>query len=406
MPRNNPPLPKAPPANRSRVFDPWNSSSTGHQRADNNLSGSTSWRVSRTKKLHAQLAAGFSSGGGKEGEGLYDTVGAGSKEWGVDGRLENGDWDDSNIMGARNKRGIGREWGDLEGWMRGGKVRRLNGPDVEEEEICKGVWDRKAEEVEERGEKRDYDVKEDETITENEDTLPLSQFSHPSPPYSDAEVKHDIPPSMGEQKTEDVTTRPSQKMKRKWKRSEFIQTDEADWVDGIPPSGQRSPPLSSSTSPSPSPELDNVPTSSPSKNIPPPQEETPLPQIFQGLTIFISGSTYRLISDHELKYELTSHGAKISLGLARKLVTHVIIGRANDITSGGKEGAGGGLAAGKIQKEVKLIGGKGIKYVGVEWVLESIKVGQRLPEGKFAEVSTAPAGVRSVMGMFEKARKK
>ncbi|KAF1830922.1 hypothetical protein BDW02DRAFT_641820 [Decorospora gaudefroyi] len=38
------------PASRT-FFDPWNSSSTGHQRAENRLSGSTSWRLSRNLKL-------------------------------------------------------------------------------------------------------------------------------------------------------------------------------------------------------------------------------------------------------------------------------------------------------------------------------------------------------------------
>ena len=56
-------------------FDPWNSSSTGHQRAENRLSGSTGWRDSRTTKLQSQLRSGH--GGGRR---LADTVGAGAPD--------------------------------------------------------------------------------------------------------------------------------------------------------------------------------------------------------------------------------------------------------------------------------------------------------------------------------------
>lgn len=78
----------AAPARRT-FFDPWNSSSTGHQRAENRMSGSTSWRASRSLKLGEQYKGGL-SGGGKR---VADTVGAGSKDFGKDGRKENGGWE-------------------------------------------------------------------------------------------------------------------------------------------------------------------------------------------------------------------------------------------------------------------------------------------------------------------------
>lgn len=86
--------PSAQPSSAIRVprrafFDPWNSSSTGHQRAENRLSGSTSWRASRSSKLGEQYKAGL-SGGGKR---FADTVGAGSPDFGKDGRKENGGWE-------------------------------------------------------------------------------------------------------------------------------------------------------------------------------------------------------------------------------------------------------------------------------------------------------------------------
>src|SRR4051812_48238642 len=54
MPPSYPPLPPLPQPTRE-VFDPFNSTSTGHQHADNSVSSSTSWRASRTHKLSHQL---------------------------------------------------------------------------------------------------------------------------------------------------------------------------------------------------------------------------------------------------------------------------------------------------------------------------------------------------------------
>ncbi|EFE38070.1 conserved hypothetical protein [Trichophyton verrucosum HKI 0517] len=101
-------------------------------------------------------------------------------------------------------------------------------------------------------------------------------------------------------------------------------------------------------------------------------------RIFANLTIYINGSTMPLISDHKLKNMLVDHGAKISIGLARRSVTHVILGYPNgagEVESGGagkdagnsQPGAGGGLAAGKMQQEISRVSGMGVKFVGVEW---------------------------------------
>lgn len=121
--------------------------------------------------------------------------------------------------------------------------------------------------------------------------------------------------------------------------------------------------------------------------------------IFAGLTIYLNGSTAPMISDHKLKHLLASHGANISIALGRRSVTHVILGKHNDGRGGG---AGGGLAGSKIQKEISRVGGKGIRYVGVEWVIESVKAGKRLSEARFETLSVAPRGVKSVYGMFKK----
>jgi hypothetical protein len=116
--------------------------------------------------------------------------------------------------------------------------------------------------------------------------------------------------------------------------------------------------------------------------------------IFDGLVIYINGSTFPLISDHKLKNLLCEHGANMSLHLGRRKVTHVILGRAtassdystptsaslthatssSAVRSNNTQkaaslvgSAGGGLAGGKIEKEIRRVGGCGIKYVGVEW---------------------------------------
>jgi hypothetical protein len=85
--------------------------------------------------------------------------------------------------------------------------------------------------------------------------------------------------------------------------------------------------------------------------------------IFEGLVIYVNGSTHPLISDLKLKRVLAEHGGRVSFHLGRRQVTHVILGN----PSGTRAGAGGGLAGGKMEKEIRRIGGCGVKYVGVEW---------------------------------------
>ncbi|MCJ1248791.1 hypothetical protein MMC30_006011 [Trapelia coarctata] len=299
-----PPLPPTAVPTRT-IFDPYNSSATGHQTHASRLSGSTSWRASRSLKLSAQLSAGVAGGGGRR---VADTVGAGSEDWGRDGRKENGEWDTSSVVGARAKAGVGRGVGDV-GMMLGGTVRKGEGGKIKEE----------GEERERAGKRVKVEGCEDRGVGEVEG---------------------------GE---EAFCPLPSQA--------------------AIPKS------------------LD-AKGSQPAKR-----------PIFASLTFYINGSTAPLVSDHRLKYLIVEHGGALSVGLGRRSVTHVILGQEN---RGGGKGAGGGLAGGKIQKEIKRVGGCGVKYVSVEWVLESLKAGKRLAEAGVAGVSTAPAGVKSVYGMFKK----
>ena len=142
-------------------------------------------------------------------------------------------------------------------------------------------------------------------------------------------------------------------------------------------------------------------TANPTKNSHP-------PQIFRNLTIYINGSTYPLISDHKLKRLLVQHGANLSISLGRRSVTHVILGspnsRESSIRANDNNGAGGGLASSKIQKEIAKSLGRGasVKYVGADWVLESLKRGARAPEWKFEVLRCAGERQKSVVGLFGK----
>ncbi|KAG9202336.1 hypothetical protein G6514_004545 [Epicoccum nigrum] len=89
----------------------------------------------------------------------------------------------------------------------------------------------------------------------------------------------------------------------------------------------------------------------------PPQQRP----IFEGLCFFVNGLN-----------GAPCHGGRNSIVLGRRTVTHV--------------------------KEVARTGGKAIKYVTVEWVLESIKTGRRLPESRFAPLKLAHESQAVVLG--------
>jgi len=285
------------------IFDPFNSSATGHQRAENRLSGSTLWRDSRHRKLREQFTSG--GGGGKR---VADTVGGGAV-----GELK---------MGL--------------------------------EESGKITWFRE------------------------QDQLSLQE-----------------------------TLKVTKEVERPAKRVKLDQS-----VDGFPTAQHtavRTPAVKQKTSPDPSPSEYLSPidpntsfattssTSHPSSRDRPPSppQNAALPQIFANQTIYINGSTAPAISDHKLKHLLTTHGANISIALGRRRVTHVIIGRPNS-----NGGSGGGLAGTKIHKEIVAKRGECVKYVTVEWVLESVKAGKRLPEREFEALRLAPKGVGSVADVF------
>ena len=306
MPQN---APSAAKPTRS-IFDPFNSSATGHQRADNRLGGSTSWRESRTVKLRGQFAGGTKR--------VSDTVGAGSSDFGKDGRTENGGWED----GAK-------------GLRTGGQKSIL--------ESMAGI---------------SKDVDRPVKRTKLEEQPKPTKVVNPFAPF----------------RKEDGTIRESSWTSHESSPSHLLS-----------PLGPRSSAASVTATHTPT-------QASPEDQV---EGETTAPQIFASDTFYINGSTAPTISDHKLKHLISIHGGRMSISLGRRTVTHVITGRPN---SAG--GCGGGLAGSKLQKEITRMGGNAVKYVTVDWVVESIKAAKRLPESRSMAMNLAPKGVGSVASMF------
>ncbi|KAG9525829.1 hypothetical protein KCV07_g1061, partial [Aureobasidium melanogenum] len=316
-PHQLPPPTSAKP--KRRFFDPWNSSSTGHQRADNSLAGSTSWRESRSLKLSNQFAGG-ASGGAR----LADTVGAGSENFGKDGRLENGDW-------ARGASGL-REKGQIS-VVEAFRVKKVGVKDTAiEKEKAKLVVDEA-----------------------QEQTLDLLDIPSAQPIREDSS-QDQVQPSSYEDKLLREDSSPNERVHEK-------KHDQ---------------------------ETGDITTPK-------------VPQVFAGTCIYINGSTFPTISDHRLKHLLVTHGARLSIHLGRRSVTHVILGRPN---ASAIPGAGGGLSASKMQREIAKIGGKNVKFVTAEWVMESVANGKRASEQRFEAVRLALKGTGRVQEMFAKAAKK
>ncbi|KAI1808139.1 hypothetical protein F4811DRAFT_337552 [Daldinia bambusicola] len=277
------------------AFDSWNSSATGHQRAENHLGRSTGWRQSRNLKLTSQFRGG--PGGGSR---VSDAVGAGSKDWDP-------------------------------------KLKALVTPELRSRARCSV---------------RDMLAKPGIMAT----SMASSSTPTPTPTAStlaapDADSTSSIPNDRdcsGSGSGSGPTAEEKLTAQRK-------AEDEAREARKAQPK-----------------------------------------KIFDGVVVYINGSTHPLISDHKLKHILAEHGGRTSINLGRKQVTHVILGR----PAGGPRGAGGGLAGGKLQKEIQKVGGCGMKFVGAEWVLESIKAGKRLPEARFSNLKMASKGQQSVYGLY------
>ncbi|KAK4463484.1 hypothetical protein QBC42DRAFT_222813 [Cladorrhinum samala] len=260
MPLPHPKFPPLAEPSISRKFDPWNSSSTGHQLSESR--GPQGWRQSRNIKMNHQFRAGPSGG-----ERISDAVGVGSEEY--DETLK--------MLVPKELR------------MRAQKsvADMLHNPGSMKSPLKKSVMAR-GEENEDEG--------DDDGMTEEE--------------------RHMEKPRLGPLDKNDAMISKEPRDAAKQQR-----------------------------------------------------------KIFDGLTIYINGSTHPHISDHALKHLLAENGANMSLHLGRR----------------------------QLQKEIRRVRGCGVKYVGVEWVLESIKAGKRLSETRFQNLKIAPRGQQSVFGAFSKA---
>ncbi|KAJ5668869.1 hypothetical protein N7462_009939 [Penicillium macrosclerotiorum] len=321
MPPPPPPAPPRPPLKQTpqnhQIFDPWNSASTGHQRAENPYSNTTAWRDTRAHKLARQLRGGDcnedSEDGVRTAQAFDGTCGLVSPTRDEGRVVKGGEWrwvseEEAKRarLGVRDIRcfmGVGkrRAGGDLEGQT--GKKAKSTGDRLERASAFKSG------------------------IAASLTSAVSSSASSSSEPDAKAMAPNTVQ--------------------------------------------EKSKPDSQSAAASVS-------------------------TLFAGTTIYVNGSTLPQISDHKLKQLLVSHGAKVSIAMARRSVSHVVIGQ----PSGIGQGAGGGLAARKLQQEIERGGWKGVKVVGVDWVLESIKAGKRLAESRFAAMHVAPKGQRSVAGMF------
>ncbi|KAI0156837.1 BRCA1 C terminus domain-containing protein [Xylariaceae sp. FL1272] len=279
------PITKAAEPKFGQSFDPWNSSSTGHQRAENRLGASTGWRDSRNKKLMGQYTGG--AGGGKR---ISDTVGAGSEDYDA-------------------------------------QAKALITPEVRS-----------------RGQKSVYDMLS-KPGTMKEQSIPSSRTASSHQSSTTWNGRSSIPPP----KNSPITVNEEIK----------ANVEEGETTSSSSIQGRR---------------------------------------LFEGVVVYVNGSTYPHISDHKLKHLLAGNGGQMSSHLGRKKVTHVILGRHAGSTYG--SGSGGGLTAGKLQREIQQVSGSAVKYVNVDWVLESLKAGKRLPEAKFSELKIASAKQNSVYGLY------
>ncbi|KAK4151431.1 hypothetical protein C8A00DRAFT_35917 [Chaetomidium leptoderma] len=291
MPPPNPKLPPPAEPQYGRNFDPWNSVSTGHQRAE--TTGPQGWRESRNLKMNSQFRAGNSGG-----QRISDTVGVGSEDF------------DERLGMFVPKEVRARATSSVADMLRNPGTMR---PSSASASASAGAASRPA-------------------------LSPGKRLGSEGSRDGGVEVAADQKLALA-RKAEDEA-RDQEKAKRTQERN-----------------------------------------------------------IFDGLVIYVNGSTHPLVSDHRLKHLLSEHGARMSLHLGRRQITHVILGK----PSGPNGGAGGGLAGGKLDKEIRRVGGCGIRFVGVEWVLESIKAGKRLPEARFANLKIAARRQQSVLGAFSKA---
>lgn len=283
------------------IFDPWNSSSTGHQQAENPYANTTAWRNTRGRKLERQFRSGDCVRSADDevykSMAFDGTVGPLSPEGNKNEKCH------PSNKGSRSGTG---EWR----WVSEAEAKRAH-TGVRDIRSFMGVNKRKAGDEEGGGKQLGKKKREREKL----------EFHTGREGVSSPRVVT----------TASTTT-----------------------------SGSTSGSITSSTEPDSVPALANDATSAAGSDA----KEEPAPKkIFAGVTVYVNGSTLPQISDHKLKHLLVLHGARISIAMARKTVSHIIVGKSGVAGAG----AGGGLAARKLQQEIERGGWKGFRIVGVDW---------------------------------------
>lgn len=283
------------------IFNPWNSASTGHQRAESSYSSTSEWRTTRTEKLSYQFGKPMTNG---SGDGTLDGGAQGRGEWrwmtaDEAERRRLGCGDIRTLMGGVKKRKAEGDGDDGKGNGNGRKRLELGASSS-----------RSLASVPSSAQAQNQDSSLSSSSVPQHGRTQSLPHSQPQPPLQSKEYK----------------PRPRAKLAF----------------------------CSSKTNPNPNSEPSTEKEVEPSNP----------PGIFTGTTIFINGSTFPLISDHKLKHLLASNGANITILIDHKTVTHVVMGKPN---GNGPGGAGGGLAAAKLQRELQRRGSKSVRFVGVEW---------------------------------------
>lgn len=338
------PGPKQPTPRNYQITDTWSAHSTGHQVADNPYSNTTAWRDTRAEKLGRQFRTGDCLAGTSAssasrasanartrtltrsgaGAGAFDgTLGPDS-----DPDLESGETNLNLKLGHESAPSFRPPGGS-----RGGEYRWVSDAEAKRSEM--GVRD-------------------------------IRSFMGVNKRKADADDKI----HWTEKKLKWVNDEGRELQKREQQGEGIQATSTPTAWDGV--SGDSDSKVSASTSTStttPKPEPNTEPPSNQSQSTTPNIDTLPhLPtgttsKILTGTSIYINGTTLPQISDHKLKHLLVSHGANIATFMARKGVTHIIIAKPGTTGSG----AGGGLAARKLQEEISRGGWKGVRIVGVEW---------------------------------------
>jgi hypothetical protein len=283
---------------------------------------------------------------------LADTVGAGSEDFGKEGRKVNGSWRDG-LEGLRDKTQKSIE-------------------DVLSTEKQEGEK-HKAEE-QQRPLKKHEDESGEDFELRKAIAASLHETTHTPTPEPDADADADLERAM-QASMADPCARPD--------------------PDLIPPSNQADY-YSTAQSAEEASALANEDNLSPEDHQP--------KQIFHSLVFYVNGSTAPLISDHRLKYLISSRGGHLSISHARKQVTHVIIGNPHNHHSSTGKGTGGALASTKIQREITRHRGKGVKFVGAQWIIDSVHAGKRMAETRYENVKLGGAGQGSVFDKFKNAK--